>query len=264
MSLRTLAIALLAAVLALPAAGQGLPAPYVEPAVLQMVEARGELRSSLGDGAQPTLVPQIPRRAEIEDQVRKLDPTVGVEVLAIYPGNGVPLDSPGEQLELYNLMHAISRMKGLEYYSSSRKRMRTLFRQSYRIEQPSSRAPLPDQHFDGEIPAESRGFIFQEDLTFGGNAYSADYFRDGQVLCLQTKNIAPLRYLGFPLVREGESLTWICLVPFGDRVLFYGLACAKSGKFLGLEKSSAREESFYHRLKAIYRWYTESLAADQH
>ena len=259
MSLRTLAIAPLLAVCALCAEGQDLPAPFLESSTLELLQSQGELRSSLGDGAVPRLAPRIPRRAQIVDQVRLLDPTVGVEVLAIYPGSGVPRDTPEALLELYNLMHAVSRMKGLEYYSASRKRMRTLFSQSYVIDEPSSRKPVPDRIFTGEIPTEEQTYIFQEDLTFGGNAYSADYFRDGQVLSLRTNNLTPMRYLGIPLVRERESLTWICLIPFGDGILFYGLACARSGRFLGLEKSTAREESFYHRLKALYRWYTEAL-----
>jgi hypothetical protein len=259
MSLRTLAIAPLLAALALPAAGEGLAAPYLEPALLESLQDEGELRSSLGGGAQPSLVPQIPRRAEIIEDVRKLDPSVGVELLEIYPGRGYPLDTPEALLELYNLMHAVSRMKGLEYYSASRKRMRTLFQQSYTIAEPSSRTPVPDPTFTGEIPPVDRTYLFQEDLTFGGNVYSADYFCDGQVLALRTLNLTPMHYLGIPIVHERESLTWICLIPFGDRILFYGLACARPVRFFGLERSSAREESFYNRLKAIYRWYTESL-----
>jgi hypothetical protein len=68
-----------------------------------------------------------------------------------------------------------------------------------------------------------------------------------------------MRYLGLPLIREGQSLTWICLVPCGSRLLFYGLSGVHARGFLGLEKSSAREESFYNRLKAIYGWYTRAL-----
>ena len=51
---------------------------------------------------------------------------------------------------------------------------------------------------------------------------------------------------------------------YGRNILFYGLTGGKTMKFLGLEKSRSREESFYHRLKAIYGWYTRALGGFQH
>ncbi len=256
MSPRILAIALLAAT---GLHGLQAQAPRLEPATAQALEAAGELRSSLGDGAEPRLLPQMPRRAQILEGVRALELTAGVEVLFVYPGTGVPLDTPEALRELYNLMHAVSRMKGLEYFSASRQRMRTLFAESYLIDDPVARRPLPDPVFSGEIPQMERVYLFQRDLTFGGNVYQADYYFEDGVLSLHTSNLTDMRYLGLLMIREGDSVTWICLIPYGSRILFYGLAGARVKKFLGLEKSQAREESFYNRLKAIYGWYTRQL-----
>jgi hypothetical protein len=61
------------------------------------------------------------------------------------------------------------------------------------------------------------------------------------------------------MIREGASLTWICLMPFGSRILFYGLTGGKPMSFLGLEKSKSREDSFYYRLKAIQDWYIGAI-----
>ncbi len=256
MSPRSLAIALLAV-----AGVHGLQAqiPRLEPVTAQELEAAGELRSSLADGASPRLLPQLPRRAQILEEVHARGLTVGVEMLSIYPGTGAPLDTPEGLHELYNLLHAVSGMKGLEYYSASRKRMRTLFAESYTIDDPVNRRRVPDRVFEGEIPAVDRAYLYQEDLTFGETVYSAEFHFDDGVLSLHTSNLTAMRYLGLPMIREGDSLTWICLIPYGSRILFYGLTGGKPMKFLGLEKSKAREESFYNRLKAIYGWYTREL-----
>ena len=64
-----------------------------------------------------------------------------------------------------------------------------------------------------------------------------------------------------PEIKEEERLSLISLTPYGRNILFYGLTGGKTMKFLGLEKSRSREESFYHRLKAIYGWYTRALGA---
>jgi hypothetical protein len=256
MSPRSVAIALLAAV---GAASPGAQGSYLEPAALQALEAAGELRSSLASGAEPRLLPPLPRRAQILEEVRALRMTVGVELLAIYPGTGAPLDTPEGVRRLYNLMHAASRMKGLEYFSASRQRMRTLFAESYAIDDPVSRRPIPDRVFPGEIPPVFQAYTYQQDLTFGGTVYRVDYYCEDGVLSLRSSNLTPMRYLGFPMIREEQSLTWVCLVPFGSRILFYGLSGGHTVSFLGLEKSKAREESFYNRLKAIFGWYTREL-----
>jgi hypothetical protein len=256
MSPRSVAIALLAAV---GSASLGAQASIVEPATLQALEAAGELRSSLAAGAQPRLLPQLPRRAQIQEEVRALQMTVGVELLAIYPGTGVPLDTPEGLRRLYNLMHAASRMKGLQYWSASRQRMRTLFAESYAIDDPVNRRPIPDRVFPGELPAVFQGYTYQRDLTFGGTVYRIDYYCEDGFLSLRTSNLTPMRYLGMPMIREEQSLTWVCLVPSGSRILFYGLSGGHPLSFLGLEKSKAREESFYNRLKAIFGWYKQQL-----
>jgi hypothetical protein len=256
MSPRSLTIALLAV------AGLfrlGAQAPRLEPAIRQELEASGELRGSLADGASPRLLPLLPRRAQILEEIRARQLTVGVEILAVYPGTGDALDTPEGQRRLYNLMNAVSGMKGLEYYSASRKRLRTLFAESHLIDDPLNRRPIPDRTFPGEIPPVEQAYLYQEDLTFGGTVYRLEYYFDDGVLSLHTSNLTPMRYLGLPMIREGESLSWICLIPYGSNVLFYGLTGGKTMKFLGLEKSKSREESFYHRLKAIYGWYTRAL-----
>jgi hypothetical protein len=225
MSPRSLTIALLAV------AGLfrlGALAPRLEPAIRQELEASGELRGSLADGASPRLLPLLPRRAQILEEIRARQLTVGG-------------------------------MKGLEYYSASRKRLRTLFAESHLIDDPLNRRPIPDRTFPGEIPPVEQAYLYQEDLTFGGTVYRLEYYFDDGVLSLHTSNLTPMRYLGLPMIREGESLSWICLIPYGSNVLFYGLTGGKTMKFLGLEKSKSREESFYHRLKAIYGWYTRAL-----
>ncbi len=259
MSPRSLAIALLAAAAAAGMHGLHAQVPRLDPPIAQDLEAVGELRSSLANGASPRLLPKLPRRAQILEEVRALGLTVGVELLSIYPGNGAPLDTPEGLRGLYNLMHAVSGMKGLEYYSASRKRMRTLFAESYTIDDPVNRRRIPDRVFEGDLPAEDQAYLYQKDLTFGETVYRAEYYFDDGVLSLHTANLTTMRYLGMPMISERDSLTWICLIPYGSRILFYGLTGGKPMKFLGLEKSKAREESFYNRLKAIYGWYTRQL-----
>ena len=145
-------------------------------------------------------------------------------------------------------------MEGIEYYSASRKRMRTLFAQSYVIDGPEKQERVPDP-LVREIPAYSRLYIFQEDLTFGENVYRSEYRYSEQYFFLTNRNTTTMRYFLLPMVRPEQSVTYILLVPAGKELLFYGATGAHTMGFFGLERK--KEESFYNRLKAIYGWFTE-------
>jgi hypothetical protein len=77
------------------------------------------------------------------------------------------------------------------------------------------------------------------------------------VLALRNENLTPMRYLGMTMIKPAQSLTWLVLIPYEGNLLFYGLACARTASFLGLEKT--KEDSFYNRLKAIYGWYAAEV-----
>ena len=68
-----------------------------------------------------------------------------------------------------------------------------------------------------------------------------------------------MHYLFFPMVRPGNSVTLILLIPAGGQLLFYGAIGAHTLRLPGLARS--REDSFYNRLKAIYGWFGERVAA---
>jgi hypothetical protein len=258
MGRRIMTIAPVFLALALAVSADDLLSSYLGPQTAAALRSAEEIRGSFGGDAPPRFVPQVPRRADILESVRALGPTLGVEVLAVFAGDA-PLDTPEARLELYNLLNAVSRMKGLQYYSASRRRLRTLFAESYTIDDPVSRNRIPDPVFSGAIPPENRAYLFQEDLTFGATVYRSAYYYDEQTLSLHTSNLTTMRYLGIPMIKEGASLTWIVLAPLEGKLLFYGLTCGKTASLLGLEKSKAREDSFYYRLKAIFGWYTAEI-----
>src|SRR4030042_327473 len=86
------------------------------PPIRRGVEPPGGLRASLTGGASPRRLPQLPRRAQILEEISARRLTVGVEILAVHPGTGEALDTPEGLRRLYNLMNAVSGMKDLEYY----------------------------------------------------------------------------------------------------------------------------------------------------
>jgi hypothetical protein len=233
-------------------------ASLLPPQLRAQLETEGELRSSLRGDDAPRLIPQVTARKEIEARIREMEFTVGTEVLSVYRNTGVDFDTPEARLEIYNILRSMSTMKGIEYYSASRERMRTLFAESYVVAGPEGGKRLPDPVVL-EIPAYSRLYAFQEDLTFGENINATEFHYSGDTFLLTSTNLTTMNYFFLPMVKPGNSVTMILLIPEGEEILFYGAVGAHTMRLLGLARS--REDSFYNRLKAIYGWFAGRIDA---
>jgi hypothetical protein len=230
-----------------------LPAP-----IFERLLREGELRNSLHRDNAPQLIPDVAERPEIESRIRELGLTVGTEVLSVYKNEAADFDSYESRLRIYNILLSMSTMKGTQYYSASRERMRTLFAESYVVDGADTQNRLPDPVVR-EIPPVSKLTVLQEDLTFGENLYAMELRYSGELFLLDNTNLTTMNYLFFPMVRPGNSVTVILLIPAGEQLLFYGAIGAHTVRLLGLARS--REDSFYNRLKAIYGWFTQRVDA---
>jgi hypothetical protein len=227
------------------------------PELLERLTLEGELRNSLSESSPLKLIPEVTLRPDIEERINELELSVGTEVLTLYRNEAIDFDAEGSRLKIYTILRSISTMEGIEYYSASRKRMRTLFAQSYVIDGPEKLQRIPDPLVQ-EIPAYTRLYVFQEDLTFGENVYRWEYRYSGQYFLVTNRNTTTMRYFLLPMVKPEQSVTYILVIPAGREILFYGVTGAHTMSFFGLERT--REDSFYNRLKAIYGWFTERIA----
>jgi hypothetical protein len=228
------------------------------PQLYNRLLSEGELRNSLHGDSPPQLIPYVSVRGEIEARIRELEVTVGTEVLSVFSNEAADFDSPESRLRIYNILRSMSTMRGIQYYSASRERMRTLFAESYVVDGPDAEKRLPDPVV-GEIPPFSKLYVLQEDLTFGENVYATEFRYSGDYYLLDSTNLTTMHYLFFPMVKPENSVTLILLIPAGEELLFYGAVGAHTMRLLGLARS--REDSFYNRLKAIYGWFTDRMAA---
>jgi hypothetical protein len=209
------------------------------------------------DGA-PGWLPAVDSRDAILAEVRRVDPTIAVELLRWYGGLSVRFDTPEGRLRLFNALRAIGTMKGLTYWSASRGVDRVLFTESHAVAGPDNLAPLPDPS-DSVLPPSDRRWSLQVDQTFGRHLYVGTYTNRPDHLVVRTENADTISYLLIPVMRPGGMVTVCVLVPFPDGVLLAGLVWSKLA--VPAIDRSGREASMLNRLVALSNWVGARLGA---
>ncbi|MCX7656058.1 MAG: hypothetical protein N2Z76_06000 [Treponemataceae bacterium] len=186
-------------------------------------------------------------------------PTVMVESLYFYKKtkpNSQRALSEAEKNRLFNRLTALSTLTGIQYYSASRKTMRTLYELSYCIDHPESRKKIPDPSFQG-IPKNVTLYAFQKDLTFGENVYIYRFYYDGEDIVFVQQNETIMKYGFIPIIDKGNLKSFVILYDCDDALLAYILSYAQVTLLPGME--SKIKDSFGNRADALYNWLIDSI-----
>jgi hypothetical protein len=231
---------------------------------LDRLIASGELAYAIESGAEPSVRLAPSFAAEILADIQSLEPTIGVEVLFLAdapegaaPNGAAPNGARRIDAELMTTLHAVGTMAGIEYYSASRGRMRTLFHESFIVDSPEDLRPRPDPVIES-VESSSRIYVYQRDSSFGRNVLEVTYTVDGDAVRMRMRNLTRMNYQGIvPAVGENDLVLNIVVHLLGERLLFYGNSAARPTSLFGME--ARVQESFQNRLVAIYRWFLNNV-----
>jgi hypothetical protein len=202
------------------------------------------------------LLPRHGPAGEIIGGAREsLDPGIMVETLSLYKKPAAAGRSPwteAERLRLYNGILALSTLTGLQYYSASRKTMRTFYESSCVIDDPSAKTAVPDPVFR---ISNSRLTIFarQKDLTFGDNVYQYDYYSFPDALILVQENLTSLKYGIITAVGQNRLRSVMAVIDAGEYLVVYAVSMAKAASLPGMKERIGN--SFSNRAEAMLKWF---------
>ena len=233
----------------------GTPQNGISDEIRQVVDDDGEFVRYFFTEEMPEYIPDTSFKDAIFERYEMLPLEMGVEVYFTYSLPEKYINDPKADIALYNILHRISSMEGIEYYSASRKRMRTFFAQAYAIESYENPVPVNDPVFS-DIPAFDILPIFQEDLTFGKNISQAYYEYSDGICTMTVVNQTTMKYV-IPVIPEGGLVMSMQIIPVGDELYFYGVCGVDMISLFGIERK--KKESFYNRLKAMYNWFTGEI-----
>ncbi len=145
-------------------------------------------------------------------------------------GAAVPsLSSQEIHIRLMRILTSIQTMEGIEYWSASRQRMRTLYETAYFVDPDSRTMRLEQPAMPQRLaPGYSRIFYaFMKDLTFGGNIMKYSVELGESSLSVRSENASNMKYMLLPLVGPGGMKSDIVMLPCKDGLLgFFAMELA--------------------------------------
>ena len=149
------------------------------------------------------------------------------------------------------VVRSISKMQGMKYYSTTKKKECVLYEKTYMIAGPNDKTPVADKNTgnaDGQI-----SYCLQDDNSFGVNTYKLSYFqKEDTLLC----NFSILDKMGigpFKAIYPGKMIINILVIDCGDDLLLYLNTDLDSVKFPGIKAQIT--DSMSSRMDAVYKWF---------
>jgi len=210
------------------------------------------------------LLPAFPPLGQfVSDVMSALEPDVAVETLYLYkkPASSSEDGSSGgdgwsdaQRTALFNQILALSSLTGIQYYSATRKAMRTFYESSVVIDGPQTKKPLPDPTFE-QPPASLAVFARQKDLTFGDNIYRYDFVTTAEAFFFVQENLTALNAGIIPAVGKNKLRSVFAIIDTGDSLLVYAVSLTRAASVPGMGDRIGN--SFSNRAEAVLKWFGE-------
>ena len=181
------------------------------------------------------------------------EPAFVIENLYMLPKSKIGTGNPQKTTIQYasKVIRSISRMEGMQYYSSTHKKYMTLYKNAYSIKGPEDRTKVADDtagSADGKVL-----YSMLDDASFGKTNYRLEYNQTETEVAAFFSNTTPM-YVGPVKAIENDNLKIsMVIIDCGDNMMVYMLIQAKFPALSMLE--NMMYDSFSSRLDAIYKWF---------
>ena len=218
-----------------------------------------------GKGGKPALEPV---RFEAPDVKSVSEPAASgalrIEALAFLPApRDAAAASAAASLDrqlaaIARILNSVHGMQGLEYWSASRQRMRTLYAEAWRTDSPEAKTRLPDPAAPPASPSGASSFYaWLRDLTFGGNVFRFDIAIGPASALMLNENVSPIRYLLAPIVAPGRMRSRIQVIPCREGLLAHFFSTIDVSDLMAKRVF----ESAGNKALAVLGWFVKEASA---
>jgi len=184
-----------------------------------------------------------------------------IEALAFLPtpSTANPYSASAQLDSLGLIFNQFSSLQGIQYWSASRKIMRTLYTDAYRVNNPKDRNKIKDPESVAALHAilPPRTYVYQKDQTFDGIVTEVQCSMSQTTFLMTNTNATPLRLIGIPVLPVDGLRTGFLVAPSPEGILLYFVTSIKSPS-IGRDRVF---ESSSNKALALLHWFTEAAFA---
>ena len=153
--------------------------------------------------------------------------------------------------DVAEIFTSVSKMAGMKYYSTTRKKKLTLYKQVNYVPSAKDKTVLPDLNITNSDGLEK--YIMLDDSSFGENVYKMDYSQSEDCLCAilrieDSMGIGPVK-----AIKGGNLIVYYLVVDSDDSYVIYLAVNGTYKKMPGMKKQIS--DSLNSRLEAVYDWF---------
>ena len=220
------------------------------------------LRTSEHIGGELLLAPSLDGVSIITNHIKASakETNLIIEALIFLPNSQTPSPSSiSAQLDSLGLIfNQFSSIQGIQYWSASRKIMRTLYLESYRIDNPKSRNRISDPSTASKLKTllSKPMYLHQKDQTFDAIILEVHCAITDSAFLMTNKNMIPMRMITIPVLPENGLRTGFFAAPSPNGILLYFVTSVQS-------PSIARDrvfESASNKALALLHWFIEKAS----
>ena len=153
--------------------------------------------------------------------------------------------------DVAHVVRSISKMQGMKYYSTTKKKECVLYKKTYMIAGPEDKTKIEDQNTgnaDGQV-----SYCLQDDNSFGINTYRLSYRQSEDTLWCNHYIMDKMGVGPFKAIYKGKMIINILVIDCGEDILLYLNTDVDSIKYPGIKGQIS--DSMFARMNAVQVWF---------
>ena len=175
------------------------------------------------------LIPSESSGVDLLSTIMKSNPVYFAESLIVIPYSGRTLN----KLDIFNTLGQVRELKGIKYYSHTRKTDIPLFTEATRIENGTRNRPIPDPEPAAVLPPSDTMYVLLKDYNFGNCYFKCDVTPGPYGMTYYLTNTRNMSFLIFTVIKEEKFSATMYAEPLAEGMLLYIVAGADVPNFIG-------------------------------
>lgn len=153
------------------------------------------------------------------------------------------------------VLRSVSKMEGMKYYSTTRKKDMILYKNAYTIKSEEDASKVADSNSgncDGQIL-----YALLDDSSFGKTRFKLEYHQDENTIYTVFTNLDTMGIGPFKAIYPGNIKIHILAADCGEGILLYLATDLDSVNFPGIKGQIS--DSIISRMNAIHTWFTKQF-----